>query len=240
MSTASTFTITTWNLQGREPTDTAALVRVLGELGTDVAVLQEVQRRQARRIADGLGAAHRWAFKHWTVRYPAEGLAVVSRLPVHHAHRWRISARKPLWSFRRRVALAVDVDIAGVVITVVDVHLGSDAGAAERRQQVDAVLEHVDASTPTIVAGDFNVIAPDPVLDDFAAAGLHDLYAECGPTNWDGRDRTKPPTQRLDYVVGTSSLHAVAKQTPDYRDDGFEHYPKLSDHLPVTVTVQVV
>ncbi|MGE0879346.1 MAG: endonuclease/exonuclease/phosphatase family protein [Acidimicrobiia bacterium] len=240
MSTAPTFTITTWNLQGREPTDTTAIVDVLRAAGTDIAVLQEVQRRQARRIADGLGAAHRWAFKHWTVRYPAEGLAVVSRLPMHHTHRWRISARKPLWSFRRRIAMRAVVTVGGGEITIVNVHLGSDAGAAERRQQVGAVLERVDAGHPTIVAGDFNVIAPDPVLDDLAAAGLHDLYAECGPTNWHGRDRTKPPTQRLDYVVGSSSLHAAAKQIPGYDDAGFEHYPRLSDHLPVTVTVQVV
>lgn len=240
MSTSPRFTITTWNLQGREPTDTDVIVRVLRDLGTDIAVLQEVQRRQARRIADGLGAAHRWAFKHWAVRYPAEGLAVVSRLPLRHAHEWRISRRTPFWSFRRRVALRAVVTVEGREVTLVNVHLGSDAGAAERRQQVDAVLEHIDARTPTIVAGDFNVIAPDPVLDDLAAAGFDDLYAECGPTNWHGRDRTKPPTQRLDYVVGTSSLHVVEKQVPDYGDDGFEHYPKLSDHLPVTVTVQVV
>ncbi|HEX4903345.1 MAG TPA: endonuclease/exonuclease/phosphatase family protein, partial [Acidimicrobiales bacterium] len=69
--------VLSWNLQGREAPDLAAVAHVVQASGADVVGLQEVQRRQAADLARRLGWWHEWRFKHWPVVVPAEGLALL-------------------------------------------------------------------------------------------------------------------------------------------------------------------
>ena len=58
-------TLVSWNLKGSKGVDIRAVVDHIEAMGAGVVVLQEVQRRQARKLARAVGAAScRWGFKH--------------------------------------------------------------------------------------------------------------------------------------------------------------------------------
>lgn len=218
--------------------DIDAVAVAVTALGSDVVMAQEIQRRQANALARALGwPPPVWAFKHWPVVTGAEGLAVLARAGLATLESWRISRWAPPWSFRRRVALSTAVDDASVGVQFVDVHLGSDVTPLQRLDELEAVLARVDDPSRTVIAGDLNASRPDePALRRLVAAGFRDAFPDCGPTNWPGA-RNIAPHHRLDYVYVGEQVGVVAASVPRYGDTGFERYPPLSDHLPVTVTL---
>ena len=226
--------VTTWNLQGRERPDLAEVAGVLRELAPDVVLLQEVRRRQARALAAELGWQVAWRWKHWPVVIPAEGLAVLApSMTAARSH--PLAARWRFWSSRRRIAVQARVATPDRGLDVVDVHLGAGVGDDERVRQAGLVL----GLGADVVAGDLNTSPGSTVLDGFAGAGFRDAWAEvfpgeAGPTNWHG-PRTRPPTQRLDYVLVGSRWHVLSAEVPDPHP-AVERFATLSDHLPVTVT----
>ena len=229
--------ILTWNLQGRERPDLAEVAAVICGSSPDIVLLQEVQRRQARRIASHLGWARSWRFKHWPLVFPAEGLAVLAPRPPTAVQRIVLAHGAAFWSWKRRIALAATVSGPDGVITVVDTHLGAGVGDAERTRQALLV-----AGAGEVVAGDLNTAPGSAVTDALEAAGLRDAWAEArpgepGPTNWAPGPRTGPPTQRLDYVFVSPAWSVVVAEVPSIGDPGFERYGSLSDHLPVTVVI---
>jgi endonuclease/exonuclease/phosphatase family metal-dependent hydrolase len=238
--------ILTWNLQGREGPDLEQVAAHVEAVGADVVALQEVTRRQARRLSARLGWSVAWRFKHWSVVVPAEGLALLARDAVgdvtttHLAHRFRP------WSWRRRIAVSAALDTPAGPLGVVTVHLGAGVGDAERARQAVGAIEALAATGMRhgVVAGDLNTHPGSPVLAAFRTGGLRDAWedarpGEPGPTNWRPGPRDAPPTQRLDYVLVTDGLAVAAADVPGAGEEGFERFAGLSDHLPVTVSVEV-
>lgn len=232
--------IMTWNLQGRERPDLAAVAATVVRLAPDVVVLQEVQRRQAARLARRLGWERRWWLKHWPIVCPAEGLAVLAAHSlsdarrVHLAHRWR------LWSSRRRVAGLVSVD----GVRVVDIHLGSGVGDGERTRQALVVLDALDDATPAVIAGDCNTAPTSPVMETLSSGRFADTWAALHPdagggTNWPPGPRVGRPTQRLDYVLASADLQPIEAVVGDGPGTDWPSYGRVSDHVPVTVTLTV-
>lgn len=225
--------VVTWNLQGRRRPDLDEVARHVLNVRADLALLQEVQRGQARELAATLGWCVEWRFKHWPVLARPEGLAVLSREPVAGAttvvlaHRWR------WWSWRRRIAIAATVGGLGVV----DTHLG--AGVDDEERVRHATVSAAAVPDPVgFLAGDLNAAPGSDVLHSLAAAGLRDAWAEtrpgeAGPTNWPPGPRDRPPTQRLDYVLVGEALRVLDASLPDEPS----RFAALSDHLPLAVTV---
>lgn len=228
--------VTTWNLQGREAPDLDEVAAVISGLSPDVVVLQEVQRDQAADVAEQLGWHHRWWFKHWTVIYPAEGLAVLSSAPIGDAYRIGLAHWWRFWSWRRRVAAAVTV--AGV--RVVDVHLGAGVSDLERARQAAVVVRAVGDRPLAVVAGDLNARPGSVVVHAFAAAGFDDAWTAARPhdgsTNWGRSPRSEPPVQRIDYVLarGFDIADAIVGDGPD---PDWPRLGALSDHAPLTATL---
>jgi len=126
-------------------------MRVIEEIGADVIALQEVHSG----AGDGLGA--------WTRRLGYElvegatlrrgdqpyGNALLSRHPVTGVRRLDLSMpdREP------RGALDAVVSVSRRTVRVVTTHLG--LGGAERRRQVDRLLDHV-GDGPVVLLGDLN------------------------------------------------------------------------------------
>ncbi|MFP5320349.1 MAG: endonuclease/exonuclease/phosphatase family protein [Acidimicrobiia bacterium] len=228
--------VLTWNLQGRERPDLDAVADVVRAAHADVVALQEVQRRQARRLAAGLGWWVDWRFKHWSIVVPPEGLALLAPAPLaeveraHLAHRWRF------WSHRRRIAVAGTLGTAEGRLRVVGTHLGAGVGDDERVRQARLTVGAVDGTGA--VVGDLNTHPGSTVLGAYAEAGLRDAWddarpGEPGPTNWRPGPRDAAPTQRLDYVLVTDDLEVVAAELPAAGEPGFGRFGELSDHLPL-------
>jgi endonuclease/exonuclease/phosphatase family metal-dependent hydrolase len=244
-------TLVSWNLKGSKGVDTRAVVDHIEAAAADVVVLQEVQRRQARRLARALGAASwRWGFKHWPIRTWPEGMAVIGVTRPAPARTHAITHRWVPWSWRRRILQVAAVRLEaetgpGAAVTLVNVHLSSGDAAAIRAVEAGVVVRLVaERDRPAVVAGDFNDRPGAEIHARFGDAGLRDVWAtlrgeEPGATNWRGWVAATPraPSQRLDYVLVGDGLEAVAVSVPRHGDPDFERFAVISDHLPVTATV---
>jgi endonuclease/exonuclease/phosphatase family metal-dependent hydrolase len=167
------------------------------------------------------------------VKYASEGHAVLARVPLRHRRAWRISRGEPPWSWRRRIALLVEVATAGGDVRLVDTHLGAGVGQEERVLQARRLMSR--AGTDALVVGDLNDHPGSPVLAEFARAGLVDAWERLGDalapaTNWSG-PRDRPPAQRIDFVLVPAGMRVLGASVPD----DWEHLASLSDHLPVVV-----
>lgn len=235
--------LTTWNVQGRARPDLSAVAEVLTELGADVVLLQEVQRRQARALARLLGwDGVWWRFKHWPIVIPAEGLAILARDPLGTVEHRTLARRWAFWSSHRRIALAADLPAAPGPVRVVGTHLGAGVGDAERTRQAGVVVDLAVGSRPSVIGGDLNTAPGSPVLERLESAGHRDAWTSCrgdepGATNWRAGPRDGAPTQRLDYVLVDVTLEIVDVTVPRFGEPGFGRFGPLSDHLPVTVDV---
>ena len=221
----------TWNLHGSAHPDIELVAEVVEGYAPHVLALQEVRRRQARRLAKRLGWQRVWARKHHPysplVWWRTEGIAVLSPHPMSHVVRTTISHGASTWTYRHRVLLAVTVTRPDSALRVYDTHLASDDTDA-RITQARRVAEHVvqDAAPIAVVAGDLNTHHADEVevIREFLAAGLKDTAGES----------TNPaiaPRQRLDRVLVPDAAVVVDQHTAD----GGESWARISDHLPVMV-----
>lgn len=245
---SASLTLATWNLQGSRGIDATECARRLLELagpgGLDVAVIQEIGRRQSRQLAGALGLGHRtWGFKHWPVAHGAEGLAVLSRIPFVSTRRL-VLHRAPWWSWRRRIALLAALGAAEAPLALVaDVHLSPHALSKQRLAEIAQIVA-VTGERPTFVVGDMNDQPGSEVFAALREAGWRDGWAEVhgdrpGPTNWtdDAPRFGRAPTQRLDaiFVPGGWTIEWIT--VPDGDPRGFDEWATLSDHLPVIARV---
>lgn len=238
----------TWNLLGSQRPDLDVVTQVLRERQPDVVVLQEVQRRQARSVADALGGwGRRWAFKHWPVRVPAEGMAVLTPHRITRSRRV-VLRRAPLWSWRRRIALFAEVTMPGWPLVLANVHLtphGDGPGRVSEVERLEALLRAWAPGMPTVVIGDLNDHPGGPAHAALLAGGRQDAWARvhgdeaepAGATNWTaGPRRGRPPTQRLDHALVPAGWRVVAAEVVGLgQGDALELLGEVSDHLPLVV-----
>jgi endonuclease/exonuclease/phosphatase family metal-dependent hydrolase len=139
-------------LDGR--TSATRIADVLGELNADVVALQEVLDHQAQaistelRIPFALGENR----KHRGFGY---GNVVLSRFPIIDSRNYDLSVR----GREERGCLRADLDVAGQVLHVFNVHLGT--ALIERRHQgrkliAPELLADSGLQQPRVVLGDFN------------------------------------------------------------------------------------
>jgi len=218
----------TWNIHGSHLPNLEQLAEVVEGYGPDVLLLQEVQRRQARRLATRLGWQVTWARKHHPysplVWWRTEGIAVLTTLPVSHIVRSPVSLGASTWTFRHRVMLAVTVTRGASALRVYNTHLGTttDERIAQARRLAE-IIANEDAPL-RVVGGDLNAHRHDilEVVREFHAVGLHDV----------GGDSTSPveaPCHRLDMVLVPDDSTVVDQHVPE----GGEEWARISDHLPV-------
>ncbi len=235
----------TWNVQGSAGLDVAGAAELVGAARPDVVALQEVQRRQAERLAQALGmASHRWALKHWPVIRRAEGLAVLTPHRFVSSTTFRIR-NGPFWTWRRRIGIDATVDTGAVVVRLLDVHLSSGGDPRVRVAEARLLIERAGSAVPTpVIAGDLNDHPRDGAHVELVGAGWVDAWQRLhgdavGATNWTSGSRAgREPTQRLDYVLAPSGSvieEVVVLGSPRSNDE----MGVLSDHLPLVATVRL-
>jgi endonuclease/exonuclease/phosphatase family metal-dependent hydrolase len=239
-TTTDGLTITTWNLQGSKGIDTATVVEHVQATATDVLVLQEVQRSQARALSRALDPqSFSWGFKHWPLTTWPEGMAVLGlTVPVHDVrtrpltHRWRP------WSWRRRVFQVGRVP-AGPALPpfhLVNVHLTPHVhSTAEDRRAGELPVILSQLTRPAVVAGDFNTEPRSGPWQQMADAGF--TTPDKSETKWRGEPSDRQPERHIDYIWVSTAFQVAEVHVPRHGEPGFSALPAVSDHLPVTAQV---
>jgi endonuclease/exonuclease/phosphatase family metal-dependent hydrolase len=233
--------VTTWNLQGSKGVDVDAVVAHARQQGTDLLLLQEVQHGQARRIARGLAARSvDWSFKHLSFRTWPEGAALIGVTQPVRARAIALTRRFQPWNWRRRI---IQVARIGADLMVINAHLTSGRhNHREREREMKAIVARFDVGRTVLVAGDLNSWPKDTPLAVLTAAGLRDTWPpNAGEilTNWAGRLHTLAPNRRLDYLFASTAVTVTAAHVPRHGDADFATFGRLSDHLPVTTTLDL-
>lgn len=221
----------TWNVLGAHQPDLAEIAAAISEQEPDVVSLQEVQRRQVRKLAHRLGWHYAWARKHYPysplVWWRAEGIGIVSPWAVSARMRTTISPGVSTWIYKHRVLLAATITRRDGSIRVFNTHLASH-DPDERIAQAKRVADRVRADTAQlcIVTGDLNTTDDTEVevLREFRAVGLSDPGGTVS-------NPSITPFQRLDYVLVPTGTRVTRTHTPE----GGERWDRISDHLPVLV-----
>lgn len=231
-------TLTTWNLQGNRGVDVDAVAAYLAETGSDVVALQEVQKRHASSIARAVSAKSlTWSFKHWPMREPSEGLALVGiTRKVTGVHSRALTLKWRFWSWRRRIYQrgTVSPPDGESTVTLVNLHLSPhSAGHEDREREVRHLARVLGRSEgPLAAVGDYNARPDDSVFDPMVEAGHASVGG--GVTNWHGEPSDRVPEQQLDYIWLSGGVTADKVILPVHGDEGFSAFPAISDHLPLT------
>jgi endonuclease/exonuclease/phosphatase family metal-dependent hydrolase len=142
--------------------------RIPDTLKIDLFVLQEVSGS-----ADGSTSMAKEMGKHYAMNYMfkaadpikdglMEGLAVVSRYPIHDMEIIQLQHINLHFKSRDRIAMAVTLDAPTGPIRLINVHLDSRINWKQRMEQLKPVLEAADKEKlPVMLAGDFNT---EPIL----------------------------------------------------------------------------
>lgn len=209
------------------------IARVLGELDADVIALQEVVAReggapednQPRFIAKALGGYSCHFGENRKITGAPYGNAVLSRLPVLRARNYDLTRQ----GRERRGCLRADLEAAGRVLHVFNVHLGTSY--FERRHQArrllsDGILRAVDVAGPSVVVGDFN-----EWTRGLASRLMSKHYDSVDVRLLTGRRRTYPgvlPVLHLDHFYFDRRLQLKSYKLHRTRDSVV-----ASDHLPM-------
>ena len=226
----------------------------------DIVFLQEVPwHGKVGLAAESLAASLGFNFvyvrangNYSTIRFE-EGLAILSRFPLHSPVHTEIRPKSA--GFENRAALGVTVDVNGNKINLVTTHLTRRKNLELNAAQAQSLMEFVESlgTRPAIVAGDFNADETSPQIralneewmDAYRIAnpGIH------GPTCCLRRDRLDQedpgqPRVRVDYVFlvpnGSDWLVERAEQIfnlPRKDDNGFIW---ASNHIGVLVDTLLI
>jgi endonuclease/exonuclease/phosphatase family metal-dependent hydrolase len=231
---AESWTVVSWNLQGRERPRVLLPSAALGAFDADVVALQEVRWWQAWRIARRLGMRIDWRLKHFPFTrfvFPfAEGAAILTPHELRRRGSTEISPGRPLTTYRRRIAQWATVQRAdGETLQVFNAHLSPGSLADDRRAEARRLAELVrrrSSGHHQLIAGDLND-ADEPEVIEILPLTEH---ARPAPTN-----PTIDPSQVLDHVLLPPG--AVHERTAVPQTAGI--WVQMSDHLPVIVTFRL-
>jgi endonuclease/exonuclease/phosphatase family metal-dependent hydrolase len=233
----------TWNLQGSQRPDITKVADKIQQFQPDIIAIQEIQKHQARALARRLEWSYVWAFKHngYGPLLPrrAEGMAIMSRLPLSNTGETTLTSEYGRYTYRRRIAMWADINLNAQSITLVNTHLASDDIGNEGSNQARTLRTLIDGwqQQHVLIAGDLNdhqrhdiveILNDDQNLEAWTYAKSRSRNGLTNPT--------KNPYQRLDHIL-VPRTHTIARvEVPDTDQSWIE----LSDHLPVIATINLV
>jgi endonuclease/exonuclease/phosphatase family metal-dependent hydrolase len=167
-----------------------------------------------------------------------DGVAIVSRAPITSTQVIELPHYDVHINSGRRIALAATIDRAGAPITVYAVHLENRLTVAQRRTQMEPVLDlAAKQTTPVIIAGDFNtspftwiahlVPVPTGTQDDKLEADVR-AHGFQTPVVASG------PTSRF-FGMKLDAIYTRGFRTTDFAT---ARANDLSDHLAMWAIVQ--
>jgi endonuclease/exonuclease/phosphatase (EEP) superfamily protein YafD len=208
------------------PHDLTSLLRISR---ADIVGLEELSERNAgtvRALPDDI-LPHRLIHGEYI-----RGKAVLSNFPLMEAEEFEL--------YSGRLYIRAVLDLWGQPCTVFVAHL--PPGDYRRAQPIHPaapidiamLLERVDISTPTLLLGDFNVIARSAIYARIRDAGFIDTFAASGrgPGFTYPRRHMKAripllPLIRIDYIWATPHFEPIHSMV--WPGLGSDHQPVLSE-----------
>lgn len=225
-------TVMTYNIQNgfsaSERFDLEETALVIEAQHPDIVVLQEVSRGWlvTSGVDEVLWLSHRLNMNYAFGSNSDDGLwgnVVLSRAPLGSVRKVQYDVTENL----KRSVLEVEVETQAGSLWVLATHLDDPAGAeAVRLQQANELVAAWNHKSPTLLMGDMNSVATDPVISVFESAGLVDYGRTLGPSDFTSRDG-----RRIDFILGT---HDIAL------DDIVVPNVWASDHRPVVARVSIL
>lgn len=210
-----------YGLNGRQ--DVEAIARVIEGAGTEVVVLQEIERGWLLEGSTDLLAllTRRLNMPYTTMGTPTDpiaGNAILSRYPIVATGQGNLPRLDTLVG---RGYLWAQIDLgAGETLRVFVTHLHHEPERSDVRvAQVDTLLQAWGTQSQTVLAGDMNAMTGSPEMQMMLEAGFVDSWAEAGHGD-------RPP---IDWIFHTPDLVA--------RDVG-KIENRASDHPAVVVTIE--
>jgi endonuclease/exonuclease/phosphatase family metal-dependent hydrolase len=232
----------TWNLQGSQRPNIDRVADKIQQFQPDIIAIQEIQKHQARALARRLGWSYVWAFKHngYGPLLPrrAEGMAIISRLPLFNTGETTLTSKYGRFTYRRRIAMWGTVNIHGQQFNLFNTHLASDDNGDEGTTQAQRLRMIIDAHAqlPTVIAGDFNDHQRPDIVNILNAEHNQDAWTNSTSRSRNGlTNPTKSPYQRLDHILVPRTCAVEHVEVPDTNND----WATLSDHLPVIATINL-
>lgn len=249
-----------WNID--RGLELPAIVEFLAELNADILLVQEVDinARRTHRLNIAREIAQKLRLNYVFGREFVELTQGSNRNPAWHGQAtlspWKISNPrvihfqrqsnfwKPRWFLPKlepfqerlggRIALAAEIDIAGLSIVTYNLHLESRSNDELRLSQLEEVLHDAaahDATRPLILSGDLNLNASKlGVTEVLARNGFRDA----APT---ARVATTPPRHLLE---GGRHIDWAFVRGPVQIDEARVHNTvKGSDHYPISFDLRV-
>jgi endonuclease/exonuclease/phosphatase family metal-dependent hydrolase len=245
--TPGRFTVVSFNvLFGYEAKSIVSTLRSNGMDGADVILLQESNQESATRTAADLGMA--FAYYPGAVHRSSRdlfGVAILSRWPIV-AHRKIMLPDKSVVDSSRKVATAAVVEVQGVPIRIVSVHLQSGMTATGFKAQVKSLMEcaieddcHNDhhpsplpESRAAVVGGDFNTWVGSlrgPLegrMEKYGLVRVSDIKGTFSKSM-----RVDPKARRtFDYFFATRAIIAGPGRVGADRT-GSDHFPISAEFL---------
>jgi endonuclease/exonuclease/phosphatase family metal-dependent hydrolase len=230
------FRLVSWNVHYMRNVggviDPEAVALVLERQRPDAVLLQEVSRGwPIGGTLDGV----EWLSRRLAMPYvyaPAAdrqfGNVILSRLRIAAGGVGELPQGDG--TMRRSYAVATVELPSGRTLRLYDVHLAHrDQDTRTRLAQVAALLEDWGASTPAVIAGDFNATPGSAEIAEMTAAGLASAQDATGHSGL-LTSPTDRPRYRVDWIFGTPDVAFQDFQRPEVR---------TSDHYPLAVTVQL-
>jgi endonuclease/exonuclease/phosphatase family metal-dependent hydrolase len=232
----------TWNLQGSQRPDITKVADKIQQFQPDIIAIQEIQKLQARALARRLEWSYVWAFKHngYGPLLPrrAEGMAIMSRLPLGNTGRTTLSSGYGRFTYRRRIAMWADINLNKHTITLVNTHLASDDVGDEGSNQARTLRTLIDGwqRQHVLISGDFNAHHRPDIVNILNAEHNQDAWTNSMSRSRNGlTNPTKTPYQRLDHILVPRTSAVEHVEVPDTNND----WATLSDHLPVIATINL-
>lgn len=207
------------------------ILEVIAEIDADIVALQEVDRRFGRRTSS-LSVDHIVAdTAYFPVRFGARPTSLGwhgNTILARKGAKVLLHKQIHLPSLEPRGAVMADIEIGGIVVRVIGMHLGL-VGLWRRRQAIAVLqfLEELEEKLPTVIMGDLNQWTTEGgALAQFAAH--HNVIAP-GPSFHASRPLL--PLDRiitdLDFIVESAGVHSSPQAL------------RASDHLPVWARLQL-
>lgn len=226
----------TYNVNYGNPDPQSAL-DAIARADADVVLLQEITTEWQHLLRQRFASA----YPHTMFRIhhrAAGGLAVLSKVPIQTEE--VLASPERGWFPAERLVL----DTPFGALQILNVHLrpaieggswikGFMTTPPKRRREIAAYWKHVDASLPTIVAGDFNEDPTGLAVSFLAKQGLARVDTK-GPTTWHYQVTNHGTTSDM---LKIDIDHVMIDRRLSGRD-GTVLDEGRSDHRPVIVTIE--